>query len=102
MNTAQYASAGGGVSVNQSGLVSTCLAVDLVRAVVLAVVEEVAAQVGTDATAIATEELVLLTGGHGWGGLCEKHTRTHAYTHTVSFHNFPESHSGKLRSGQVK
>ena len=39
----------------------TCLAADLVRAVVLAVVEEVAAQVGADAPAVVTQELVLLT-----------------------------------------
>lgn len=39
----------------------TCLAVDLIRAVVLAVIEEVAAQRGADASAVGTQELILLT-----------------------------------------
>lgn len=38
----------------------TCLAVDLIRAIVLAVIEEVAAQRGADASAVGTHELILL------------------------------------------
>lgn len=48
----------------------TFLAADLIRAVVLAVVEEVAAQRGADALAVAARNLVLLTDGPGRGNLC--------------------------------
>lgn len=48
----------------------TCLAANLIRAKVLAVVEEVAAQSGTDASAVSTQELVLLTRGNGRWDLC--------------------------------
>lgn len=53
----------------------TCLAADLVGAEVLAVVEEVAAQRGADASAVSTQELVLLARGSGRRGLCG-HTAT--------------------------
>lgn len=49
----------------------TCLAADLVGAKVLAVVEEVAAQSGADASAVSAQELVLLARGNGRRGLCE-------------------------------
>lgn len=48
----------------------TCLAADLIGAEVLAVVEEVAAQSGADASVVSAQELVLLTRGNGWRGLC--------------------------------
>lgn len=47
-------------------LKNTCLASDLVGAEVLAVVEEVAAQCGADASVVGALELVLLAGGDGW------------------------------------
>lgn len=56
---------------DQRFLKSTRLASDLVGAKVLAVVEEVAAQRGADASVVGALELVLLTGGGGgecrWG-----------------------------------
>lgn len=48
----------------------TRLAADLVRAEVLAVVEEVAAQRGADAPVVGAQELVLLARGDGGRGLC--------------------------------
>lgn len=51
-------------------MLGTCLAVDLIRAIVLTVVKEVAAQSGADASVIGTEKLVLLTCGNDRRGLC--------------------------------
>lgn len=48
----------------------TCLAANLIRAKVLAVVEEVAAQSGADASVVSAQELVLLTRGNGRWDLC--------------------------------
>lgn len=56
----------------------TCLAVDLVGAVVLTVVKEVTAQSGADASVVGTQELVFLTCGNSWRGLC-RHVRTHTH-----------------------
>ena len=65
------------VKIQKSDLTSgTCLAVDLIRAVVLTVVKEVTAQSGANAFAIGTQELILLTCGNSWRGLC-RHITTH-------------------------
>lgn len=54
----------------------TCLAVDLIRAIVLTVVKEVTAQSRADASAIGTQELILLTCGNRWRGHCRHMTHT--------------------------
>lgn len=46
-----------------------CLAVDLIRAIILTIVKEVTTQSGADASAVATQELILLTCGNSWRGL---------------------------------
>lgn len=54
----------------------TCLAVDLIRAVVFTVIKEVTAQRGADASAVGAQELILLTRGHSRRGHC-KHITAH-------------------------
>lgn len=54
--------------LHQLFLEITCLASNLVRAKVLAVVEKVAPQCGADASVVGALELVLLTGGDGGKG----------------------------------
>lgn len=63
----------------------TCFTVDLIRAKVLTVVEEVAAQVGADAFAVGAQELILLTCGSSSMGLCGGNRGCVSYHH-AQFH----------------
>lgn len=59
---------------HSSFMSGTCLAVNLIRAVVFTVIEEVTAQVGADAPAVCTQELILLTCGIRWSSCSEQVT----------------------------